>query len=304
MKTPNGTASYGLSTPVLGDYENDQVDDVAFAGDLQGNVWRYDLSDASPDNWKAELFFKPKTAGDRPVTVMPRLFPDPASGGFVVVFGTGKYLAGEDNKIDSSTKVQAVYGIRDSGKSGQAAVVDGSTATPLVAQTLTEVDSIRGLTTNPVPAANGAGTPIRGWYFELFIPGAASGSQLDKGERVVVDATALFDTNRAIITTLIPQDNDPCDPAPQGAVLLVDAATGGAAQGVDFGTISGWPAGYAQAGALVRNPPTGGFLPAATTMGGGQIYLPGVSMKKNGDPIGFGDTYWRRRSWRSLGSGQ
>ena len=304
LKTPNGTASYGLSTPVLGDYENDQVDDVAFAGDLQGNVWRYDLSDASPDNWKAELFFKPKTAGDRPVTVMPRLFPDPASGGFVVVFGTGKYLAGEDNKIDSSTKVQAVYGIRDSGKSGQAAVVDGSTATPLVAQTLNEVDSIRGLTTNPVPAANGAGTPIRGWYFELFIPGAASGSQLDKGERVVVDATALFDTNRAIITTLIPQDNDPCDPAPQGAVLLVDAATGGAAQGVDFGTISGWPAGYAQAGALVRNPPTGGFLPAATTMGGGQIYLPGVSMKKNGDPIGFGDTYWRRRSWRSLGSGQ
>ena len=121
---------------------------------------------------------------------------------------------------------------------------------------------------------------------------------------MVVDATALFDTNRAIITTLIPQDNDPCDPAPQGAVLLVDAATGGAAQGVDFGTVSGWPTGYAQAGALVRNPPTGGFLPAATTMGGGQIYLPGVSLKKDGSTVGFGDTYWRRRSWRSLGSGQ
>jgi len=304
LKTPGGTTSYGLSTPVLGDYENDQVDDVAFAGDLPGNVWRYDLADVSPDNWKVELFFKPKVAGDRPVTVMPRLFSDPTSGGFMVVFGTGKYLAGEDNKIDTSTKVQAVYGIRDSGKSGQATVVDGGAATPLVAQTLTEVDSIRGLTTNPVPAASGAGTPIRGWYIELFISGAGSGSQLNKGERVVVDATALFDTNRAIITTLIPQDNDPCDPAPQGAVLLVDAATGGAAQGVSFGAIAGWPTGYAQAGALVRNPPTGGFLPAATTMGGGQIYLPGVSLKKDGSTVGFGDTYWRRRSWRSLGSGQ
>src|SRR6185312_3816907 len=304
LKTPGGITSYGLSTPVLGDYENDQIDDVAFAGDLQGNVWRYDLTDTSPDNWKTELFFKPKVAGDRPVTVMPRLFSDPVSGGFMVVFGTGRYLSGSDNKIDTNTKVQAVYGIRDSGNAGQTVVVDGGAATPLVAQTLTEVDSIRGLTTNPVPAASGAGTPIRGWYIELFIPGAGSGSQLNKGERVVVDATALFDTNRAIITTLIPQDNDPCDPAPQGAVLLVDAATGGAAQGVDFGTVSGWPTGYAQAGALVRNPPTGGFLPAATTMGGGQIYLPGVSLKKDGSTVGFGDTYWRRRSWRSLGSGQ
>lgn len=304
LKTPGTAASYGLGTPVLGDYENDQVDDVAFAGDLQGNLWRYDLTGASPDDWKVELFFKPAVAGDRPVTVMPRLFSDPTSGGFMVVFGTGKYLSGDDNKIDSSTKVQAVYGIRDSGGAGQAAVVDGSAATPLVRQTLAEADGIRGLTSNPVPAADGAGTPIRGWYIELFIPGAGSGSQLNKGERVVVDATALFDTNRAIITTLIPQDNDPCDPAPQGAVLLVDAATGGAAQGVDFGAVSGWPAGYAQAGALVRNPPTGGFLPAATTMGGGQIYLPGVSLKKDGSTIGFGDTYWRRRAWRPLDGAQ
>lgn len=303
LKTPNGTVSYGLSTPVLGDYENDQIDDVAFAGDLQGNVWRYDLTGATPDSWMVEAFFKPKVAGDRPVTVMPRLFSDPTSGGFMVVFGTGKYLAGEDNKIDTNTKTQAVYGIRDSGKADQAVVVDGSALTPLVEQQLTEVDGVRGLTANPVPVATGAGTPLRGWFIELSIPGATAGSQLNKGERVVVDATALFDTNRAIITTLIPQDNDPCDPAPQGAVMLVDAATGAAAPGVDFGVIVGWKVGYGQAGSLVRNPPTGGFLPAATTMGGGQIYLPGVSVKKDDAPIGFGDTYWRRRSWRVIGNG-
>ena len=55
LKTPNvsGVISYGLTTPVLGDYDNDQVDDVAFAGDLQGNLWRFDLKDENPANWSA-----------------------------------------------------------------------------------------------------------------------------------------------------------------------------------------------------------------------------------------------------------
>ncbi len=36
LVTPTGTTSYSpLTTPVIGDYENDQIDDVAFAGDLE-----------------------------------------------------------------------------------------------------------------------------------------------------------------------------------------------------------------------------------------------------------------------------
>ncbi|MFZ0870093.1 MAG: PilC/PilY family type IV pilus protein, partial [Rhodanobacter sp.] len=153
IKTPtkgfNGLSgdveSYGLGTLVLGDYEGDQVEDVAFAGDLQGNVWRFDLTGDS-SSWKAELFFRSSSPGDRPVTVMPRLFPDPVGGGLMVVFGTGKYLAGSDNVIDSSTRQQAVYGIRDSGSAGQPVVVEGSAATPLIEQTMIERDSVRGLT--------------------------------------------------------------------------------------------------------------------------------------------------------------
>lgn len=301
LKTPTtvggGTVeSYGLTTAVLGDYNNDQVDDVAFAGDLRGNVWRFDLSDASPAKWKAELFFRPEHPGDRPVTVMPRLFPTPGVSGFTVVFGTGKYLGGSDNKVDDNTRVQAVYGIRDSAKAGQTVVVEGSIDTPLLKQQLVEVDGVRGLTTRTMPATIGSKTP-RGWQIDLDVAAA-------KGERVVVDATALFDSGRAIITTLIPQTNDPCDPAPRGALMVIDASTGGAAQGVDFGNVAGWPAGYTQAGARVTNPPTGGFLPATVTMGGGQVYVPGVSIEK--DPsktFSFGDTVWRRRSWRALVNG-
>jgi len=312
IKTPTtvsgvtGTVvSYGLTTPVLGDYQGDQIDDVAFAGDLQGNIWRFDLTGSSTD-WNAELFFRSSNPGDRPVTVMPRLFADPIGGGLVVVFGTGKYLASADNVIDSNTKQQAVYGIRDSGQSGQAVVVEGAAATPLVAQTLTEKNSTRGLTTNAVPAKNpGTGITNRGWYFNLYINDGTN--QTDKGERVVVDATSLSDTNHAVITTLIPQDNDPCDPAPRGAVMFVDAATGGAASGVDFGSISGWPSGFTQAGALVKNPPTGGFLPVATAVGGGQIYLPGLTLEggsQAGKTPSAGAPIWRRRSWRVLNNDQ
>jgi type IV pilus assembly protein PilY1 len=105
------------------------------------------------------------------------------------------------------------------------------------------------------------------------------------------------------VTTLIPTGSDPCEPDRQGAVLVIDAATGGAGAGVGFGTIKNWPDGYAQAGARVTNVPTNGQLPAASQVGGGQIYLPGISLSKSGATFGFGDAIWRRRSWRVLNNG-
>ena len=290
--------SYGLTTPVLGDYDSDQVDDVAFAGDLQGNVWRFDLTNADPAQWKAELFYRPEHPGYQPVTVMPRLFPDATAGGFMVVFGTGKYLGGIDNVIDTTTRTQSIYGIRDSGSAGQAAVIGGSTTTPLVKQTMVEVSGVRGLSSNPVPAKTTGGVAIRGWYIDLDISAA-------KGERVVVDATAVFTTNQAIITTLIPQNNDPCDPAPRGALLVLDALTGQAKLGDSIGSISGWPDGYAQAGLRVKNPPTGGFLPVSSAMGGGVAYVPGLVADTGNSAIdgktpSFSIPVWRRRSWRTL----
>lgn len=293
--------SDGLTTPVLGDYEGDQVDDVAFAGDLQGNVWRFDLSNENPSNWKADLLFKPAVAGQRPVTVMPRLFPDPATRRFIVVFGTGKYLGSSDNIIDGSTKVQAVYGIRDPGVSGDVPVAEG--VTPMVQQQLYEKGNVRGLTRNAVPLMDAAGNRVGGWYFLLQVLGA-DGKQTNMGERVVVDATALFDSNRALITTLIPQKSDPCNPATQGAVLAVDVATGGAADGVNGDVAAGWDAGFAQAGARINHAPTGGSLPAAVRVGGGQVYLPGVTLSADGSTFSVGDTLWRRRSWRALNNDQ
>lgn len=293
LKTPTtgGVVSYGLSSPVLGDYNNDQIDDVAFAGDLTGNLWRYDLSSSDPNAWTVTRLFKPATPGAQPITSMPRLFPDPATNRFIVVFGTGKYLGAGDNTSVGAV-VQSVYGIRD--------ISTDILKTSLVSQTLSEVTSddgvntARGLTDNPVPLVSGSGANIYGWYIDLNLTTA-------KGERVVVTPGALFDTNRALITTLIPGTNDPCSASILGAVMVINAATGGSGGGLSNPGVAAWSGSspIRVVGGRVNNPPTGGSLPVAAGIGGGQLLIPGLSLVGGGG-VSIDDAIWRRRSWREL----
>lgn len=297
LKTPTtiaGVTSYGLSSPVIGDYNNDQVDDIAFAGDLNGNLWRFDLSDADPANWQAgvTLAYKPQTQGSQPITVMPRLFPDPATNRFIVVFGTGKYLGAADNTSDSAY-TQSLYGIRDLR----------DTSTPVVhadlqVQTLAEglagngVNTVRGGTDNTLTASKG------GWYIDLNLSSSP-------GERVVVTPGAFFDTNRVIFTTLIPGTQDPCNATIGGAEMVFNAATGGSGGGLSSpsGPGSWGKSGINVVGGLVNNPPTGGSVPVATVIGGGTLLVPGLSLK-GGGTLGIDDAIWRRRSWRELNNDQ
>ena len=278
LKTPaiDGVQAYGLSTPVLGDYDNDQIDDVAFAGDLAGNLWRFDLSSSRPSEWKVSLAYQPAAQGTQPITVMPRLMPDPSINRFIVVFGTGKYLANSDK---ADTTLQSIYGIRDKGGT----VTQGS----LVAQTLNEVTAsdpaggnatLRTLTSHAVPMKAG------GWRIDL---GVAA------GERVINTPTALFDTNAVLIDTLIPNGDQP-----DGAIMAIDAATGAARSIVAFG-------GASYAGARIENPSTTtGSLPMGAQIGGGKLVLPGLKLK--GDkgefdlPLSMDSPLWRRRSWSIL----
>jgi type IV pilus assembly protein PilY1 len=291
LKTPTSyggvtTPSYGLSSPVLGDYDNDQIDDVAFAGDLVGNLWRFNLKDLNT----VDLVFRPDNNTDQPITVMPRLFPDPNSQYFMVVFGTGKFI-GDDDRTSTGAKTQSVYGIRDLGPSNTAGLP--WTKSKLVQQSIAETTTgVRGITTNPAPTATKPG----GWYFDLNIPGVL-------GEKVVVTPTALFNTNRAIITTLIPTTADPCNPGRAGSIMVVDSSTGGAGAGVSGGGFgSGSP--YTVAGSRVTNPPATGGLPAVTGVGGGSTIVPGVTVTGSsggsGGPPNLGSPIWRRRSWRIL----
>ncbi|MGO4699669.1 pilus assembly protein [Dyella sp. 2RAB6] len=290
LKTPDanhgGADSHGLATPVLGDYNDDQVDDVAFAGDLDGNLWRYDLTSSDPNHWAVTLAFKPDTAAAQPITSMPRLFADPVTNKFIVVFGTGKYLGVGDN-TSGSAATQSVYGIRDIGAT--------VTRSALMAQTLTEATAddgktiARGLTDAAVPSSK------QGWYFDL---GPSTSSA---GERVVVRPGALFDTGRAVIQTLIPGTNDPCNASIQGALMVVNAATGGANGGLSAPGVSAWNgAGKYVVGGRVNDPRTTGTVPLVTAVGGGSVLVPGLKLTGSNHVLNINDALWRRRSWRQI----
>jgi len=136
----------GLSSPVLADYNADGIADYAYAGDLQGNLWRFDLlptnnsdndGDGNPDQSaplsretlgtvSAESFkvgyggkpmFQAKAgnadnAAAQPITAAPTLIRHPSRIGNLVVFGTGKFFETED-KEGVKTHAQSVYGIWD-----------------------------------------------------------------------------------------------------------------------------------------------------------------------------------------------
>lgn len=306
LKTPTtitGVTSYGLSSPVLGDYDNDQVDDVAFAGDLAGNLWRFDLKSSSPGDWSVSLAYKgisdsSGNQGVQPITVMPRLFPDPTTNRFMVVFGTGKYLGASDNTSDSAP-TQAIYGIRD--KSDSSMIEQSGLEQRYLFETqITDPtdpnygSTLRGLCSNSDASASNCDNvdsldPLKGgWRIDLSVPAAS-------GERVVVTPAAIFDSNTAIISTLIPGSTNPCNPTVQGSIMLLEATNGGAGGGVS--SIGGYP----YVGGRVDNVRTSGTIPVTTTVGGGQVLLPGLTLtgnKKNPDAPFSGDApIWRRRSW-------
>jgi Tfp pilus tip-associated adhesin PilY1 len=98
------------------------VVDFVYAGDLKGNLWKFDLTASNYRDWDVAYYKNSATpaplfqaAGPddtiQPITTKPEVTLHPEFG-YLVLFGTGKFL-GEDDFADNS--VQSVYGIWDFG---------------------------------------------------------------------------------------------------------------------------------------------------------------------------------------------
>jgi type IV pilus assembly protein PilY1 len=99
-----------LSAPALLN-DGDGILRYAYAGDLQGNLWRFDLSGGAP--WTKAvgkpLFVARDAGGQRqPITQQPLLTY--ASQGYFVLFGTGRLIERSDRKASP----QSYYAIIDS----------------------------------------------------------------------------------------------------------------------------------------------------------------------------------------------
>jgi len=171
--TPNA-----LANPIAIDTDGNQTVDTVYAGDLQGNLWKFDISDPNPANWK--LAYKLFASG-QPITTTPEVGQHP-NGGYLVYFGTGKYLETTDI---TTTNQNAIYALWDNG----AAI---TSSTNLLVQTVTGVATYNGstyrLTTkNPINWAVN-----QGWYINLPTT----------GERVITDS--VLHSGRIIVTSMIP----------------------------------------------------------------------------------------------------
>jgi len=116
------TGCNGLSTPAVADVDADGYVDYAYAGDLQGNLWKFSLKGDSVSDWgfaysegdTAKPLIRVKNGdGGQPITVQPDLTSmacDASQDGFFVVFGTGQYIGTTDFE---DTTPQSFYGVWD-----------------------------------------------------------------------------------------------------------------------------------------------------------------------------------------------
>ena len=151
------------------------ITDTVYGGDMQGNLWKFDLSDTNPENWNialsgAPLFTATRNNAAQPIMSGIEVAAGP-SGGVNLYFGTGQYFAADDNQVSSSSPVQTLYGVWDN----LATAVGGRGN--LVSQTITAGTasngySVRNVSRNPVSY-----TTARGWYIDLVVGNSVEGER-------------------------------------------------------------------------------------------------------------------------------
>lgn len=121
--TGSESTDNGLSTPRPVDLDGDGTIDAVYAGDLKGNMWKFDLSSKSDSNWGLAFssanctactpFFTTKDAsGSRqPITTAPIVRASKSTSGLMVAFGSGQNLTDGDRSDRSS--VQTFYSMVD-----------------------------------------------------------------------------------------------------------------------------------------------------------------------------------------------
>ncbi|RNF86169.1 pilus assembly protein [Montanilutibacter psychrotolerans] len=214
-------ANNAMFTPKGWDNEGDGDIDVVYAGDLRGNMWKFDLSDSNPNQWgnaisgNNPLFSATDSANKaQPIVSVPEIAMDPTTFKRWVFFGTGKFLEATD---PGNRDVQTWYGIIDAGANIGARGTNLSLRKLNVAGTGTNGRPVRGFEANK-PLDTGK---EKGWFIDLLDP--ASTPPKAEGERMM--GVNQERSGVLIASSGIPSDN-PCNPTGRGYLYALDAFTG------------------------------------------------------------------------------
>lgn len=227
LNTGEGSNSYpnGLSTPVPVDLNGDRITDYVYAGDLRGNLWRFDLRDSNQKKWTTSKIFTAcdgntcSNGNHQPITARPMVIAHPKSG-VMVLFGTGSYFAVEDTTLGATPRIESLYGIWDKLDTSPALVTNSQ----LLAQSIVAEKSasetgldfdVRVISNNAIDYAN-----KRGWSLKLLSPNLNTGV----GERIVADLQLRKD--QLIATSMIPS-TEPCDYGGKSWLMELNPINGG-----------------------------------------------------------------------------
>ncbi len=326
--TPNGLAGVA---PV--DVDGDRTIDYIYAGDLLGNLWKFDVSSSNAAQWQVAhksgatplplYVAKDKYGVPQPITAQPEVGAHPknttsgvlGNGGYMVYFGTGKYIESGDNTT-SSTQTQTFYGVWDPDETSLPPGFDRSNL--LQQKILNEVSALGAdlritsdntISYRPDPMTSSAGDHL-GWYMDLINLGGSPVA--NSGERQVT--TPALRGGRIIFTTLIPSGSS-CVFGGDGWLMELDATDGSRLDAAPFdldgdgvfdtvddgmGTQVA-PGGIKSTGGAPSSP---GILTDAANSGQEYKYISGTdqggiqAVSEQGDPTPPGGN--ARQSWRQL----
>jgi len=273
-------APNGLSAPT-GVYGPDgKTIAYVYAGDMLGNVWKFDIA-----NRTARRLF---TAGaSQPITAGVTVATEPRTGKRWIFFGTGRYLLAEDaNPLAAGT--QSMYGFIDEE------ITDDEEPEVLEPGDLVD-NTPEAWTTGTV-----AGMNVRAFKEKTALPAGAKGWRVDlpAGERIVQDAQVV--STFLITASMTPSTGtDPCRPDGSGFVNALDAFTGTSAGGSYF-NVDGDPTTNDTVGGLpIGSVDLGSGMPTLPNLLRGLIVVGGTG---GPDPSGVLTLAprWDRASWREI----
>lgn len=199
----------GLAAVNAWDSDQDGFFDTAYAGDLQGNVWRFKNLSGTPTS--AKLF---SGGSDQPITAQPLVVKNMKTKATWVTIGSGRYL-NKDDLDKTKFKTQTWYGLLDDGSSitsrgqlKQRKLLSSGSSGGVAVRTLesgTEYEITSSTTAN------------RGWYIDFDLPA-------DNGERMMTPNFILGGALFGISFT--PDASNPCEPNGSSSIWVINPFSG------------------------------------------------------------------------------
>ncbi len=304
--TPNGLATpVGVDSqyiaPSAANLANSNIDigtDFVYAGDLYGNLWRFDFTSPNYSDWQNSTNIRRVLEADgimeQPITVQPKILSTStpnASHDVIVMAATGKYIEIPDRSINlpNDQFLFAIYDGPSSTDSEDLSLNNGD----LIEQSFT---SAGGANIRRVSNVDFDPVVEKGWKLELPA----------EGERVA-NPLSLIGNDVLLATSTITAGDDPCEAGGQSWLIAINPETGGTLEVDSDGLFevfeldaSGNPTTTVLEGdAIAISDLIIGKPPILESLGGGDVSIV-VEGAESTQTITLEQFTWRRRNFTNL----